>query len=326
MTETRMGKKRTKFDFQEIQKVSNPKHALVLIHGIFSDHNTFDDMLKIWNARQFINECIIATFDYDYWDKIENNGDGLSQVLDDWSLPTGVDISLICHSKGGLVARAAIIKHGSKLLRVRKIFMMGTPNFGALRPAQLGGLLQITLASARKIYGIFPRKSGIIELTSVNKAMKEIYSVGDKSHATSIEYITVPGLFYDDERVDLREVGVEWTGAILNNILPWLPSASIKIERPHDGIVENTSVRMDCNDQLEHEKRHCLFITKFMNPRSYAHIWNDNHNCSLMHTTIQRNEAISLMIAAIIEEGSVENWWTNLSLQDQIEWQVRPVI
>ena len=75
---------------------------------------------------------------------------------------TGFSVTLVCHSMGGLVGRLAIFS--GKVPQVKRLIMLGTPNFGAIRTAQLGLLSQIGLRLAGKTYAVF-RNPGIRDLT-----------------------------------------------------------------------------------------------------------------------------------------------------------------
>ena len=72
-------------------------------------------------------------FDVDYWHydwrkSVPELGDALKRTLSDESAS---EIFLVAHSMGGMVARAALAKGVAK---VKRLIMLGTPNFGSFEP------------------------------------------------------------------------------------------------------------------------------------------------------------------------------------------------
>lgn len=69
-------------------------------------------------------------FDYDWRQSLDGLGAKLAQSIQD---DAAGRLSLVAHSMGGLVARAALRKAGRK---VDRLIMLGTPNFGSFMPIQ----------------------------------------------------------------------------------------------------------------------------------------------------------------------------------------------
>src|SRR5262245_22444400 len=88
---------------------ANPRQAIVFIHGIFSDHDTFQKMTAAFQVPAF-SSWRLWWVDYDFHQSLETSGrqlaDVLTTTLSGWTAQDRV--VLICHSMGGLVARLAI--------------------------------------------------------------------------------------------------------------------------------------------------------------------------------------------------------------------------
>ena len=79
-------------------------HVLVFVHGIFSTAvAAFREMFEHFVAA---NAHWCALFDYDFTREITSNGKFLAERLED--LNDRCDVTLICHSMGGLVARLMV--------------------------------------------------------------------------------------------------------------------------------------------------------------------------------------------------------------------------
>ena len=68
---------------------------------------------------------------YDWRQNLNELGQELDERLQ--GEPAG-EIFLVAHSMGGLVARAAIAKGGEGVKKIKKLIMLGTPNFGSFEP------------------------------------------------------------------------------------------------------------------------------------------------------------------------------------------------
>ena len=77
-------------------------------------------------------EAQLFDFPYDWRRNIEYNADQLDECLERWGGKTGRKFTLLAHSMGGLVSRTYLARHPQNAeKRVKKLVMMGTPNFGA---------------------------------------------------------------------------------------------------------------------------------------------------------------------------------------------------
>jgi pimeloyl-ACP methyl ester carboxylesterase len=156
-------------------------------------------MKKVFEARGTF-DC--SLFEYDYNRPLKANGVRLAEFL----APLTDDIVIVGHSMGGLVARLAVLT--GKVPNVKRVIMLGTPNFGAMRTAGAGLLAQLALQATGRVTALF-RRPGILELTRIPKIMKDEVVEGEP-HARQVEYVTIPALFFNESRGSL-EFG-EWSG------------------------------------------------------------------------------------------------------------------
>ncbi len=309
----------------EIQVVH--KHAsdgIIFIHGILSSADTFKEMKAAFRQDRFFDNWSIGTFEYDFYHKMEDNAMALVQLLEhEFAERPNFRLTLICHSMGGLIARIAVIMGGARLPFLKRIVMLGTPNFGALRPGRMAILGQLFLAASGKLWGIYTRQTGIRDLTRVETIMKEVYNKGKKENAGSVEYVTMAGLYFHDNRYDFPSgpgAGTLWA-ELFQLALRLLPALGINLERPHDGIVELNSVKMN-NEDRKSEKHHYIFAQKNI-PRSYTHVTHFKENEELTHTMLNNNPILIDFLIALSKEGSVDSWW-NSALTQRADWMISP--
>ncbi len=291
----------------------NPLSVIVFVHGIYSRSSVaFPEM---YTAIEPTRTC--ALYDYDFHNPLQRNGKLLGQQLQE--LNDLCHVTLVCHSMGGLVGRLAVLTGHASC--VKRLFMIGTPNFGALRTAQLGLAAQLMLGTSGLVYGLF-RKPGLADLTRVSRIFREPLEHGVQ-HADSVEYITIPGEFFHDSRefFDLgpwRELNawkpsfgaLSFGSEVLSATMPFW---KIGLERPHDGIVERRSnTLLDPGSGRSSEKDLCILHPDRVKS-TYAHI---HHSAveGLTHVEIQHNADIVAMVKQIIEAPSLEDWENSLDI------------
>ncbi|WP_342735074.1 hypothetical protein [Bradyrhizobium sp. B117] len=221
------------------------RFAIVFIHGIFSSVATFEQMFRdLSTAPELVRRRVeFWYYDYDFYDSLESNGERFASLLTT-NFGAGCRVVIIAHSMGGLVSRLAVVR--SRLSFVRLVFLLGTPNSGAVRLAQLGLLSGAIQEQLGVVFALFPRVSGIADLTRASKILRG-YSREGASNAREVCYVSIPGLvFHKDQGIveyfrggrsklfGVLAVGSEALSAIY-------PFFGIRFERPHDGIVEETS-------------------------------------------------------------------------------------
>lgn len=230
--------------FRIANAMKRSENTVVFVHGIYSDHNTFHDMAKGFEADDRFDGWDLKWFEYDFHRSIENNGRDLADYLHQ-HFRADDRVVLVGHSMGGLVGRMAIL--GGQVPCVRKLFLLGTPNFGAVRQGRLGIIALWTLRETRRLWAVYHRQTGVLDLTNVNGVFEKYMArhEGCEKHAESVQYITIPGLFFHENRPLLeQDDGGNKSLTILNVGIEFASYAAllrIGIEKPHDGIVEDES-------------------------------------------------------------------------------------
>jgi pimeloyl-ACP methyl ester carboxylesterase len=113
--------------------------AIVFIHGIYASHNTFDKMIPAFEEDRF-RHWHLCWFDYDFHQPMPESAEQFAGHIREHfkRYQPGVDrVVIIGHSMGGLIGRLAILTN--MIPYVDKLIMLGTPNFGAIRPSRLKG-------------------------------------------------------------------------------------------------------------------------------------------------------------------------------------------
>lgn len=306
------------------------RNAAVFIHGIYSDHDAaFRTMKDSFAGNEKFNTWALAWFDYRFHQPMSTSGGLLNQALSShfagWTEQDNV--VLVCHSMGGLVARLAAMQGNVPF--VKKIIMLGTPNFGAVRTSKMAICAQLMMEGSRRLFGIFSRKQGVLDLTQVTKVFKNHLNPHALRNTDPIEYVTIPGLFFNETR-GLFESGDwgEWRGR-KNWFAPlrvglevwstYLPLWKIGMEVPHDGIVEESSNRLIPAAGIlgyVSEKTSQIDYPECFNRHTYVHVVN--RSClELTHVMLQHDPEVIQLVTDIILAASLDQWFKDAIASDK---------
>jgi pimeloyl-ACP methyl ester carboxylesterase len=294
-------------------KCGPPHSAIVFVHGILSSHVTFAHLFDSMRNDPRFKYADLYHFDYRYHDAMTANGTSLANELLRQFGGSSQHVTLVCHSMGGLIARIAVMS--KQLDFVKSIFLIGTPNLGALSTAQLGLLTQLLRKTASVISGTFIRKSGITDLTRTYEILSGYRSqAGLASH---IDYISIPGCYFHDERPAYAyTVGDVWvdTFATIDNafsiVRALAPLFSISMSRPHDGIVEERSNCLAPSGAGRWSEKSAT-ITYPNPPRRYYHV--QLQRCEeLTHTALHQDDEVASLVKDIWAAPDLQAWRTSL--------------
>jgi pimeloyl-ACP methyl ester carboxylesterase len=303
---------------REGKPVKGERKAVVFVHGLFSSHHTFDDLVKSFAEDSQLTEWDLAVFDYDWGEPILKNAEYLRRILTAKYPESYAEVTLIGHSMGGVVSRFALI--ADDLPCVRRIVMLGTPNFGAMTASRISTLWQMAIAAAGEVKPVFPRKAGMRDLTRIQTLYLQIAGPEGNlppSRAREVEYVTVPGMYYNSDRAD-ADPGRDFSalpftiGTLIFRVFAAWPWAELKIEAPHDGIVEEQSVSLMPSPGRVSEKTSDLETGEGF--ETYAHIVPLSMFDST-HMQIQSDPAVARTLKEIIRIGSIAEWRKGMSRQ-----------
>jgi pimeloyl-ACP methyl ester carboxylesterase len=289
--------------------------AIIFVHGILSNCSScFEKMLPSFRDDERLSTFRLGTFDYDYDCEMPTSSEKLTSFIGG-NFP-GSSVTLVCHSMGGLVGRLAVLS--GRVPQVKRLIMLGTPNFGAIRTAQLGLLSQIGLRLAGKIYAVF-RNPGIRDLTRVTEIFREPIAQGRK-FADDVEYVTIPGEFFNESRAvwdrggrsdqKLAVAGFA-TLNLVTELLMAAPLWRVGLKKPHDGIVESASNSLiPCSAGRLSEK--CATINDPVRfGRTYVHVTHE-HCSDLIHVMIQQDPAIVELVKNLVLADSISKWRSDM--------------
>ncbi|MBF3971717.1 lipase family alpha/beta hydrolase [Burkholderia pseudomallei] len=290
-----------------------PDSAFVFVHGILSSHDTFTAFCdSIYLDPRFACSDLYY-FDYRYHDAMTQNGQSLANELQLHFGDGTRQVTLVCHSMGGLIARLAVMS--AQLDFVKSIFLLGTPNLGALSTAQLGILAQLARKTAGIISGTFIRKSGITDLTRVYEILSGYRrSAGRASH---IDYVSIPGCYFHEERpayaYSITDVWAD-TFATMDNVFSIIralaPLFSVSMSRPHDGIVEERSNCLAPTGAGRWSEKSAT-ITYPNPPRRYYHV--QLQRCEeLTHTAVHGDAEVISLVKDICAAPDLQTWRASL--------------
>jgi pimeloyl-ACP methyl ester carboxylesterase len=302
------------------------RKVVVFVHGIVSSHATFAKLVDFFETDARFDAYDLFAYDYDWGEPILRSARHLRDILNA-RVPGDAEITLIGHSMGGLVSRFALV--AGALRGVRRIVMLGTPNFGALTARQLGTLGQVAIAAAGKITPLFPRKAGLRDLTQPQRLYERVvHDEKDESvpasRALNVEYVTIPGLFYWDERRD-TETGegneALWfsVGGLVVKVLKAWPLSEIEIERPHDGVVEESSVNLQSTDKARLSEKNVPIRDSAKYGHSYCHVVLTAMR-DRTHMGIQQDPETAKTIKGIMLAGSATTWNDALTFAEQTKY------
>jgi pimeloyl-ACP methyl ester carboxylesterase len=278
--------------------------AVVFVHGIFSSHETFNTFHDQIRRDVRFRAFDVFYYDYDFYDALEANGKLFAQALkavfraDD-------TVIIIAHSMGGLVARIAILFE--QLSFIRCLFLLGTPNLGAIRIAQLSLLTQLIQRTVNTTFAVFPRKEGIVDLTRAGEILYDLQR--NSEHADHIDYVTIPGLFYHEAQ-SVWDFGRGLAAKIfsafrlgLGVLETMFPPLAVRLSTPHDGIVEMASNNLiPALAGRESEKKDSINLQD-STPVTYAHVETTSGR-RLTHIDVQNDSDIFEVIAEIVFTSS----------------------
>jgi pimeloyl-ACP methyl ester carboxylesterase len=297
-----MGSEMVALERDEPSQSADPVHAVVFIHGIFSSHRTFLPMFRQLVERQDLIDRNVQFlyYDYDFHRSLESNGLSFAAALRRHFRDED-RVVIVAHSMGGLVSRLALLSQ--RMPFVRLLFLLATPNSGAIRLSQLGLLSQLAHAGTKGLFALFPRVSGISELSRASKILEA--KSEDVRNVAHICYVSVPGLLFRTDQGLLEDINA-WssvafaTVARASELLSALnPMAAIKISRPHDGIVEETSNNLIKAPRGRwHEKKGSTTRQRGKLPVTYAHVTAPACG-KLNHMQVQSDPAVITLVGDI---------------------------
>jgi pimeloyl-ACP methyl ester carboxylesterase len=227
-------------------------------------------------------------------------------------------VAIIGHSMGGLVSRFAILSQ--RLEFVKALYLLGTPNSGALRLSQLTALAQLLHGAANGFRPIFARNPGVISLSQVAKLIEAQRSRFE--NALGIDYVSIPGLyFYRDRTIWEWPKNVErakFTALQFTFFLFYIGS----LGRPHDGIVDEASNHL-ARRERDTEKLDSYRSLRDLFPKTYMHL--SLAPCrEANHVEIHKDPVIISVVADLIASKfadpstKLENWVETKSTE--VEW------
>ena len=286
--------------------------AVVFIHGILSDHTRFDKCQSDLAAE--LSGWEFYYVDYDYHEALLANGRHLACALQRAFCDKNI-VVIVAHSMGGLVARIACME--KRLVFVRQLFLLATPNHGALRTSSLGVYAQMVRATTGVLWGIRPWKRGMLDLTRVDEVMKQF--VKSAGNCEDIDYVTIPGRYFHAQRgvVD-HHWDERWKALFVvldavfgaAAVLPGFGAIlSVRLERAHDGIVEEASNSLvpDQAERQSEKRRSIRRVDRAGGSVSYAHVAPDSA-IDLCHVQVPDDKRVIEIVAEIIGAGRLQEW------------------
>jgi pimeloyl-ACP methyl ester carboxylesterase len=303
-----------------------PRQAIVFVHGIFSNHaSAFADARQQMAADPLLATMEFHYFDYAYWESMETNGQRLAQALCLAGFQRGDNVAIVAHSMGGLVARLAILWTRMDFIRI--VFLLGTPNAGALRLSQLTPLQQLLHRATNYFFAQYPQWAGIASLSNAAQLLDERRN----GNALDVDYVSIPGCFFHEDRDvwDVQRLASSIGFSAFETAL--LRRLAIRMTRPHDGIVEESSNNLiKCPRPTE--KMDSYGGARGTSPATYAHLFLAACN-EVNHVQIHSHHEIIGIIGNLIAAkfglvgsfGDLQQWFASISPSVRIDQGIKVV-
>ncbi|MBY5896715.1 alpha/beta fold hydrolase [Rhizobium leguminosarum] len=223
--------------------IATNDHVVIFVHGILSDSRTFGQMLPTIQALDVMSPFDLWTFDYDYRQSLATSADHLAEAIERRAFGKR-RVDIVGHSMGGLVARLAVLRRN--LPMVARIVTLATPNHGTISGEQLNLLGQMTTLGLRRLDPVFPRASGIMDLTNANSiirnALKEMHKV-EPGRLDGKTYVSIPAQYFHTKRQAGDRLPSMLMGSVSlgRKLLNMISSFRVTLRPVHDGIVEERS-------------------------------------------------------------------------------------
>jgi pimeloyl-ACP methyl ester carboxylesterase len=116
--------------------LADKRGIIVFLHGLMStDAGTFDLLIKRIEQHAALEKVFALGWPHDTLAPIKVNAQDLADLIEDHLGPSGLPILFVCHSRGGLVARAAAVEllgaNPRWVDRLKGAVTFGTPHEGA---------------------------------------------------------------------------------------------------------------------------------------------------------------------------------------------------
>jgi pimeloyl-ACP methyl ester carboxylesterase len=286
--------------------------TIVLVHGIRPKYPTFVELRESIERdpeRRFKGWTIVP-FPYDWELGVEKTVPAFVNELQMLVKQCGESgVFVIAHSMGGLVARCALMSAPS--LRIRRLVMLATPNFGAISTAQQGFFWQCAFGLATSITGIYPRLQAYNDLMHVHELMNRYRN---EQVDLDCEYATLPAQYYHATRSLIDRLNfasahrMYAAPAAIAEFFSTVFPMRLTLNRPHDGIVESVSVSLSPAEGGARwsEKRVAIRTAD----KTYINVTLD---CAINvdHGTILKEPAVLDCVKDILAAESLEEWIDN---------------
>ncbi len=298
---------------------------IVLVHGILSDHEDFETMATKLESPPAASPREVLFYDYRWRQPIIESAEEFADHLD--TLPGYIRVTLVAHSMGSLVSRFALMRHGRR--QVDRLVMLGGPHFGALRPAGLARLAHATLLGTGRLASGFAHP-GLRDLTEPWDVFRAYARDLDRrgtpyfENVREVEYVTIPGEYWHPGRQRTsglrKSLGTRGTLTLkaleaVEFLSGLIPGFRIELERPHDGIVEESSARLiPFDNNRSSEKVRAL---KRGHPtQRYIHVrgWFGN---DVDHLRLVTDPTVLGLVRDLVDATSIQDWEAGLTADDR---------
>ena len=292
---------------------STQPQLVVFIHGIRSKPEVFaalEEKLERKLKENGIEPSVFqfVYFGYKYREKIAKSGEELTAQLKRYCNIPNLKVTIVGHSMGGLVGRLALLQHGDKMPFVKRLVMLATPNHGTLHTGQMGILSQLIREISGTMWALTTTKTGVLELTQISKLLDTYLNQTAEERTRHVEYISVPATCFHED-AGLRELVILESSRkialvpLSMELLKAHPCWTVQLKRPHDGIVEESSVFLGTRDIVTRRSERTLTCEGEPDCGPYAHLVHPDFPRE-SHVTIQAADRTASILADLLASAT----------------------
>jgi pimeloyl-ACP methyl ester carboxylesterase len=286
--------------------------TIVFVHGIRSSHQTFEALAGKLRAKGIGAEFQFAYFDYSYRQSIAESGRQLADELKENLTDLKTEVTIVGHSMGGLVGRLALLQHRHEMPFVKRLIMLGTPNHGTLHTGRLGFLMQLTREVTGKIWALTTEKTGVKELTEIDKLLNVHLNDETQRRTYPVEYVSIPATCFHEGAgwIELMGLGASrgiGLAPLTMELFKAHPCWSVGLEKPHDGIVEESSVYLGNRGSVTRRSERRATCKNVPDCGPYIHIRHDDFRQE-SHVTIQEADRTAAILAELFKSRTLAEW------------------
>jgi hypothetical protein len=155
-------------------------------------------------------------------------------------------------------------------------------------------------------------KTGVLELTEIDKLLRTHLTTTTAQRTLNVEYISIPATCFHEGPGLLESLALESSRGIglvplAMELLKAHPCWRVGLRKPHDGIVEESSVFLGNRGSVTRRSERRATCRGVANCGPYVHVRHDDF-LRESHVTIQAADRTAAILADLLMCPSLDDW------------------